>query len=310
MNRNCIIYGGGGFIGSHITDELLKHNYRITVFDLINSSRKNVRHVLGKIDFIEGDFTNKVDIRKSMKGQDYAIHLVSTTLPSSSNLNPNYDVETNLVTTINFLEEAVKQKIKKVIFISSGGTVYGNPLKIPIKEDHPTDPKCSYGIIKLTIEKYLYLYKELKGLKYKILRLSNPFGERQNPRLNQGLIAHLLYRIKHHKTIEIWGDGSVVRDFFYIKDGARAVYKALVDKSGVDLFNISSSKGYSIKQILEKFRKVLKLEFDVKYTSAREFDVPVNILDNRLAGKILNWKPETNFDEALKRTWRHILENE
>ena len=310
MKNKCIIYGGGGFIGSHITDELLKHNYKVTVFDLINSSRKNVKHVLDKIDFIEGDFTNRVEIKKSLKGHDFAIHLVSTTLPSSSNLNPNYDVETNLVTTINFLEEAANQNIKKIIFISSGGTIYGNPVKIPIKEDHPTHPKCSYGIIKLTIEKYLHLFKELKGLNYKILRLSNPFGERQNPRLNQGLIAHLLYRIKHKVPIEIWGDGSVIRDFFYIKDGAKAVYKALLDKSNFDIFNISSGKGYSINQILEKFRKVLKISFDVKYTEPRKFDVPVNILDNTLAKKILNWKPEINFDEALKKTWRYILDNE
>ena len=121
-------------------------------------------HVLDKIDFIEGDFNNPVDIKDSLRKQDYVIHLVSSTIPADSNLNPCYDVETNLVSSLNLFEECVRQRIKKVIFVSSGGTVYGNPSKLPINEDHPTNPTSSYGIIKLTIEKYLFLYKSLKNL--------------------------------------------------------------------------------------------------------------------------------------------------
>ncbi len=228
-------------------------------------------------------------------------------MPADSNLNPFYDVETNLISSLNLFEECIKQNIKRIVFISSGGTIYGNPLKLPVPENHPTNPTSSYGIIKLTIEKYLSLYKNLKGLDYKILRLSNPFGERQNPRTGQGLIAHLLYKIKNKQTIEIWGDGRVVRDYFYIKDGARAVYSSLKDESSESVFNISSGKGYSINQILEKFRKVLKLKFRVKYTAGRKFDVPKNILDNTRALKVLKWKPETDFNEALKKTWNFIL---
>ncbi len=221
-----------------------------------------------------------------------------------------YDVETNLVSSLNFFEECVKNNIRKVIFISSGGTVYGNPVKIPVNEDHPTHPTSSYGITKLAIEKYLELYKNLKGLDYTILRLSNPFGERQNPKLGQGLIAAFMYNIKHEQPIEIWGDGSVVRDYFYIKDGAEAVSLSLKQDSKYRTFNISSGTGLSINQILEKFRKNLKLEFKVIYKEARKFDVLVNVLDNRRAKRYLKWKPETNFNEALKNTWSYILENE
>jgi UDP-glucose 4-epimerase len=310
MKNRCIIYGGGGFIGSHITEELLKHKFKVTVFDKLNSSIRNIEHVLDRIDFIEGDFNNRMDIRKSLKEHDYAIHLVSSTLPSNSNLNPHYDVESNLISTINFLEEAAKQNIIRVIFISSGGTVYGDASKSPIMESHPTNPKCSYGVIKLTIEKYFYLFGILHGLHYKILRFSNPFGERQNPKINQGLITHLLYKIKHNETLEIWGDGSVVRDFFYIKDGAEAVYKAIIDRSDFALFNISGGKGYSVNEILDKFRKILKLDYKVNFTHPRQFDVPVNILDNRLAQRVLKWTPKTNFDDALKKTWKYILDHE
>ncbi len=310
MLKNCIIFGGGGFIGSHIADDLLSHKFNVTVFDKINSSKKNVEHILNKIKFIEGDFNNEIDINDALRGQNYAIHLISSTLPADSNLNPAYDVETNLISTLNFLDLCVKHKIEKVIFISSGGTVYGIPKSIPIKEDHPTHPTCSYGIIKLSIEKYLSLYKELHKLRYTVLRFSNPFGERQNPHIPQGLITHLLHNIKNKKEILVWGDGKIVRDYFYIKDGISSIYKSIKYTGNYNLFNISSGKGLSINQILDKFKKVLNLKFKVKYLKARKFDVPVNILDNQLARKILKWWPETRFDEALVRTWGYINDNE
>lgn len=309
MAKNCIIYGGGGFIGSHIADELLKHKFNLTLFDKLNSTKKNVSHILQRIEFIEGDFNNKIHLSNSLKGMDYVIHLVSATLPADSNLNPIYDVENNIVSTLNLMNECIKNKIKKIIFISSGGTVYGNPNTIPIKENHSTHPLNSYGITKLTIEHYLNLYKILFGLDYIVLRFSNPFGERQNPQLPQGLIINLLYKIYKKLPIEIWGDGSIVRDYFYIKDGVKSIYSSLVTSTTHQTYNISSGKGLSINQILDKFKKVLKLKFDVIYKSSRKFDAKVNILDNSLARKELNWIPKTNFDTALKNTWRYICEN-
>jgi UDP-glucose 4-epimerase len=308
--KKCIIYGGAGFIGSHIAEELLVHGYNVSVFDKLNASKKNVEHILNEIDFIEGDFSNEVDITKSLKNQDFVVHLVSSTLPASSNLNPYYDVESNLLSSIHLMEECSRQKVSKVVFISSGGTIYGNPLKIPIKENHRTNPTCSYGIIKLSIEKYFELYRILKGLDYTILRFANPFGERQNPLLGQGLIASLLYKVKQKETIEIWGDGKIVRDYFYIRDGVKAISSALKYHGAQRTFNISSAKGLSINQILQRFRNSLELEFKVKYEPSRKFDVKVNVLDNSLAKKYLKWSPETNFNEALKNTWSYILGHE
>ncbi len=310
MKKSCIIFGGAGFIGSHIAEDLLDKDFNVTLFDKLNSSKKNIVQIMGDINFIEGDFNNEIDIGKAIKGHDYAVHLVSSTLPASSNLNPHYDVESNLISSLHLFDKCVNSGVKKVIFISSGGTVYGNPIKLPINEKHPTNPMSSYGIIKLSIEKYLGLYKNLKGLDYKILRFSNPFGERQNPKLAQGLISHLLYQIKHKKPIEIWGDGKVIRDYFYIKDGAKSIYRAITDKSNNSIYNISSSNGLSINQILDRFRRVLNLKFKVKYMDSRKFDVKSNVLDNSLAAKYLKWKPETDFNTALKNTWRYILESE
>jgi UDP-glucose 4-epimerase len=308
--KKILIFGGAGFIGSHMAENLLSHGMKVTLFDKLNSSKKNVEQILDEVDFIEGDFNNQVDISKAVRGQDYVIHLVSSTLPANSNLNPYYDVESNLLSSLHLFDECVKNHIKRVIFISSGGTVYGNPVKLPIKESHPTNPMSSYGIIKLSIEKYLGLYKNLHGMDFRILRFSNPFGERQNPRLAQGLIAHLLYKIKHKQTIEIWGDGKVIRDYFYIKDGVKSVYRALTDRSANSIYNISSGKGMSVNQILDRFRRILGLSFRVKYLEARKFDVKANVLDNSLAARSLKWKPETNFNQALKNTWRYIQDCE
>jgi UDP-glucose 4-epimerase len=305
----CVIYGGGGFIGSHIAEQLLADDVRVAVFDKKQSSLRNIQHIISDIDFIEGDFSNRVDLRESLNGQDYAIHLVSTTVPATSNQNPQYDVESNLISSLHLLDECVKQKIQKIVFISSGGTVYGNPVTIPMREDHPTNPTSSYGIIKLTIEKYLHLYRQ-RGLNHVVLRLANPFGERQNPHVGQGLITSLLYQIKHQLPVTVWGDGEIVRDFFYVKDGATAVARALRYQGDYSIFNIASGRGLSINRILDEFRATLNLTFTVDYLPARGFDVTQNVLDISLARKELNWNPETALESGLIKTWSYILDSE
>lgn len=307
--ERCVVYGGGGFIGSHVAEELLKHGIRVSVFDKRNASRQNVAHIADAIDFVEGDFMNPVDQRDALRGHDYAIHLIGTTIPATSNQNPVYDVESNLISTLRFLDACVTQKIRRAIFVSSGGTVYGSPGKLPIREDHPTDPMCSYGIVKLAIEKYFGLYRQ-QGLDYVILRLANPFGERQNPRAGQGLIVSLLHDIKDGKVVEVWGDGTTIRDFFYVKDGANAIVRALKYAGSHKVFNIASGKGLSVNRVLDEFRKTLRLVFDVKYLPSRSFDVDRNVLDISLARKELKWKPETSLTLGLQRTWRFVLDHE
>jgi UDP-glucose 4-epimerase len=304
----CVIYGGAGFIGSHVAEQLLADDISVAVFDKKQSSLRNIEHIINGIDLIEGDFSNRVDVRESLKGQDYAVHLVSTTVPATSNQNPCYDVESNLIPTLHLLDECVKQKIRKIVFISSGGTVYGNPVNIPMREDHPTNPTSSYGIMKLTIEKYLNLYGQ-QGLNNVVLRLANPFGERQNPLVGQGLIATLLYQIKHKRPVTIWGDGEIVRDFFYVKDGARAVAEALRYRGNYSIFNIGSGQGLSINRILDEFRTTLGLAFTVNYLPARRFDVTQNVLEIALARRELNWSPEISLESGLIKTWRYILES-
>lgn len=302
----CLVLGGGGFIGSHVCEALLNEGHQVRVFEKERVSKENIQHILSRLEWVEGDFTNEIHIANSVKGIDLIIHSIGTTHPKSSNENPVYDIQSNLVSTLHLLEAARKAGVKKVIFFSSGGTVYGIPQKTPITEDHPCEPICSYGIQKLSIEKYLRLYQYLYGLDYAIMRIANPYGERQRPVAWQGSVIVFLYKALRDEQIEIWGDGSVIRDFLYITDVAQAVIKLIDYRGKHRIFNIGSGTGQSLLQVLGAIEKAIGRKPDVKFTPARPFDVPVNVLDIARAEAELGWKPEVSFEEGIKRTKAYL----
>lgn len=287
----CLVLGGGGFIGSHLCDELLNKGYEVTIFDKTNFSKKNITHILNKIKIIEGDFNNEIDLSGSLKNVDYVFHLVSSTLPATSNENPVYDAETNLISSLKLFKECSENKIKKIIFISSGGTVYGIPEKIPIRENYHSNPICSYGIIKKTIEEYLFMFEKIYGLDYYIFRLSNPYGERQNPSAAQGAIAVFINKVINNEKITIWGNGEIVRDYIYISDVAQALYSAQRFDLSEKIFNIGTGTGIALNELLNMISKVVNYEFQVEYVEGRQVDVTTNILDISRAKNILNWQP-------------------
>lgn len=307
--EKCIVFGGGGFIGSHLCEELLNKNYEVTIFDKINFSKRNISSFIKEIKIIEGDFNNLVDIKNSLNDIDFVYHLVSSTLPATSNDNPVYDAETNLISSLRLFCECIERKVKKVIFISSGGTVYGIPVKIPVKEDYHSNPICSYGIIKKTIEEYLYMFEKIYGLNYFIFRLSNPYGERQNPVAAQGVIPVFINKAIRNEKITVWGDGEVVRDYVYIKDVVKVLAGSLSKKTDKRIFNLSSGKGYSLNQIIELIMKISGKNVKVEYKTGRNIDVPVNILNNSRIKKYFNWKPGTSIDEGIKLTYNYLLSN-
>jgi UDP-glucose 4-epimerase len=304
--ERCLIYGGGGFIGSHLAERLLEIGYDVSIFDKLNFSGKNISDFAESVQIIEGDFNNEIDLKNSIKGIDYVFHLVSSTLPASSNDNPVYDAETNLISSLRLFKECIDKGIKKIVFLSSGGTVYGIPGTIPIKEEDSTNPICSYGIIKKTIEEYLYMYEKISGLDYFVFRLSNPYGERQNPHAAQGVIPVFINNAITGETINIWGNGEVIRDYIYIKDAVKVLADSIKIKSDRKIFNLSSGTGYSLNQIIELIKDISGKIIKVDYQEGRKVDVPVNILDNSLAVKTFNWKPETDIKEGIKLTYNYL----
>lgn len=306
----CLILGGGGFLGSHLCEALLAQGYAVRIFDRPNLLRFKPFHYTDALEWVEGDFVNREHVAQAVSGCDVIFHLISTTLPRSSNENPAYDVETNVIGTLHLLESAQKSKIKKIIFVSSGGTVYGIPHEIPIRELHPTEPICSYGIVKLAIEKYLNLFHLLHGMEYCVLRLANPFGERQRVAAAQGAVAVFLHKALRNEVIEIWGDGSVVRDYFYVNDAVSAMTKALIYQGSSGVFNIGSGVGQSLNEILTSIETLLGSSVKRIYLPARTFDVPVSVLDISKAAELLNWSPQTSFAEGLSRTSKWLRGNE
>ena len=296
------IFGGGGFIGSAIADRLLLDGHELRVFERPRVAPYRLFFPDEKVEWISGDLMSVHDVSTAITGVDVVLHLVSTTLPKSSNDDPIYDVQSNLVATIQLLNAMVALKVKKIVFISSGGTVYGNPSYLPIDEKHPTEPLVSYGITKLAIEKYLQMYQGLHGIKANIMRVSNPFGNRQRVETAQGAVAVFLSRAIQGQPIEIWGDGSVSRDYLYVSDVADAFAKAVNYDGPKSVFNISSGQGTSLNDVIGLIEQVLRVQITRNYLPGRTFDVPVSILDNTLARDELGWSPTVSLEEGIVQT--------
>ena len=303
---DCLVLGGAGFIGSHVVDRIIEADHRARVFDMPNISLRNFETNIDRVEFVGGDFNNTKDVANALRGMDVVIHLVSLTLPGPSNENPIYDVESNVVRTLFMLEKALEAGVKKIIFASSGGTVYGNPKTLPISETHPTDPMCSYGICKLTIEKYLNLFNILHDLNHVVLRLGNPYGERQKTQNFQGAIAVFLGKALRDEEIVIWGDGSVARDYFYIIDAADAFVKAVELDTKSNIYNIASGTAVTLNELVATIERVTGKRLKIRHVQGRKFDTPVNCLDIALASKELGWQPETSLEKGVKRTWEWL----
>jgi UDP-glucose 4-epimerase len=204
------------------------------------------------------------------------------------------------------MQVCVKAKVAKVVFISSGGTVYGVPHTLPVKEVHAKNPISSYGIVKLAIEKYFHLFHHLYGLSYTILRPANPYGIRQNPKGEQGVVAVFFGCAVRGLPITVWGDGEVVRDYFFVNDLARAAVRAAILQTEFEIFNIGSGVGVSLNGLLEVMEHVVGKSLQVVHLPARPFDVPKLILDVSLAKKVLEWEAQTSLEDGFNTTWKWI----
>ena len=301
----CLILGGAGFLGSHFADHLLSAGHTVRLFDRFEAVKTNIQHLLPQTELVQGDFGNHAIVNDVTRDIDVVYHLISTTLPKTSNDDMVFDVTTNLVPTLHLLDACRQNGVKKVIFVSSGGTVYGVPQHVPVPESHPTNPICSYGIHKLAIEKYLNLFHELHGIDYAVMRVANPYGERQRADGSQGAIAVFLGKMLRNAPIEIWGDGSVVRDYVYVHDVAVAAemlanYSAAA--GGPRTFNIGAGHGLSLLEIVDGLGIALGRKAEIRFAAARALDVPTNVLDISLAQKHVGWTPRVVFAEGLRRT--------
>ncbi len=292
-----LVIGGAGFIGQHLTGAMLSAGERIISYD------KNARRCdeTPNLHQIVGDAADIQSIERVIQSYQVrrVVHLVSTTLPASSNLDPIYDVESNVLPAIRLIEVCVRHKIEKLVFMSSGGTVYGNPVRLPVDELHPTNPLCSYGIHKLAIEKYVGLAHSLHGLQYAIIRAANPIGPGQQPSAHQGVVANFLHRMLVKEPLIVWGNGSTVRDYFDVRDLAALTFLAL--QSGeVGVFNAGSGAPTSISKIIKLLAGKSKIEPEIVFYASRDADVREIYLDITKAKNLLGWKPKIDLEQSIE----------
>ena len=299
----CVVIGGGGFIGSHLVSALLSAGYYVRCFDRASSKPlvTESEETSSRYEYMSGDFCDPTDVARAVEGCHICFHLVCTTLPKSSNADPEFDVDSNVKGSLRLLQCSVSAGVKKFIFVSSGGTVYGTPQYSPLDEAHPTNPICSYGVTKLAIEKYCEVFRQLHGLDYSVLRLSNPYGERQRTDSGQGAVAVFSSRAVKGEAVEIWGDGEVVRDYIHIDDAVSALIAAAEYGGDHRVFNIGSGKGVSTNLLLEYIERCLGRSVERIRLPGRAFDVRENVLDVSLANSVLSWQPSVDFELGLSR---------
>lgn len=278
---NVLIFGAAGFIGTNLTKHLLADTRnKLTLVDKSISYFVNLTKAeKNKVQIVESDFTENTNFESLVETQDIVYHLVSTTVPSTSNQHIPHEIVANVVVTSTLLEACVKKAVKKVIFISSGGTVYGKDVRSPISEDSMTLPISSYGLQKLSIEKLLYLYQYMYGLDYRVIRLANPYGPYQRPNGVLGAVTTFTYKALNNDPIMVYGDGTVVRDFIYIDDAIKAIENISNSSQGPRVFNVGSGHGTSIKSVLEIVANSLDKKLQIDFLPGRKVDVPVNYLN-------------------------------
>ena len=217
MEMKNLLLGAAGFIGTNLAIELAKNpKNKLTLVDRNKDYFKTVVKMnIGNINVMESNLTFDMDFDSILKGQDVVYHLVSTTVPTTSNQHISQELVSNVIFSANLFEACIRCGVEKVVFISSGGTVYGKESDCPLKEKTATNPISSYGVQKITIEKLLYLYRYMYGLDYRIIRLANPYGPYQRPNGVLGAVTTFTYKALQGEDITVYGDGSVVRDFIY-----------------------------------------------------------------------------------------------
>lgn len=305
--KRTLVTGGCGFLGSHVIDTLVADDVSVTVFDRnlcpAFAQRSGVTYICGNMSdypLVERIVSDDFDV---------IMHLASSTTPRSSNANPVFDVASNAAATVHLIECAARTSVAKFVFLSSGGAIYGDVGEARlITEDQEPRPISSYGITKLTIEHYLRMYNQLHGFQYAALRVSNPFGSRQNPNSGLGAVTTFLDRAMRGVPLEIWGDGSVVRDFVFVSDVARAItLAAFNDVSGV--FNVGSGTGHSLNQIISHVGSLVGVSPTVHYHHPRLFDPRCVVLDCSRIERSMGWKSRVGLLDGMVETLDWLRES-
>jgi UDP-glucose 4-epimerase len=303
-----VLLGGAGFIGLAVADVLAKAGARPLVVDGARRLARAAPRLAASTGTVATHAVEPGDARAlaaALKGAEAVIHLAWTSVPASSMAAIAEDARDNVVATIEVLQASVEAGVGRFVFVSSGGAVYGRAARLPAREDDPTDPISAYGVGKLAVEKYVALFSSAHGLPGVTLRLSNPYGPYQLAGTPVGVVARMVQKLAAGEAIEIFGDGSIVRDYLEIEDAARAL--ALAADPGrlpPGLYNVGSGQGTSLAEVAATVGAVAGRALQIVHRPARGFDVPAIVLDIERLRAASGWRPAVSFADGVERLWR------
>jgi len=299
-----LVTGGAGFIGSHVVDLFIEAGHQVAVVDDLSTGFR--RNVNCKAAFVELDVRSpELDEVFKQERPGFVCHLAAQIDVRRSLTEPLFDAATNILGSINLLECCVKHQVGKIIYASTGGAIYGNPEVLPASESCPPAPVCHYGVSKYAVEHYVRLYNRLYGLRFTVLRFPNVYGPRQNPQGEAGVCAILIGLMRDGKQPTLYGFGEPLRDYVFVGDIARAHLLAL-DRADGETMNVGSGRGASVREIFDVLKDVLDFDGEPILEPLRPGEVDRIYTTGDRAAEVLQWKPEIDLREGLRRTVEHI----
>lgn len=296
-NRRILVVGGNGFIGRHVLRAVMRTGATAVGMDLASP-----RGDLEAVPWVTGSVSDPALFATAVAGCDAVVFLANSSLPNTANFDLSAEVSAHVQVSVKAAEICNDQGVKRFVFASSGGTVYGHESTTPLSEEAATRPRNAYGASKLAIEHYLRLIGAMRTMSTVSLRISNPYGEGQRALRNQGFIAAAMQHAISGTTMPIWGDGSVERDFLHVEDVAKAFVAAIMADNPPSTVNIGSGQAVSLREILSHIEAITGHVVPVAYEHSRVVDVTRNVLDIRRAAQALGWAPRVTLVEGLNRT--------
>ena len=293
--KRVVVTGGNGFIGRHIVRRLMTAGN----FDVVVVDKESPGDAIA-IPTRCGSFGDCAFMRTILQEHDTVLHLACSTIPATSEKDRRADICDNIVGSVELLEACVERRVARLIFMSSGGTVYGTHGAQGAREDSPTNPVSSHGAMKLAIEKYIAVFRALHALPYVIVRASNPYGWTYERKKNQGIIDVALRKALKNETITIWGDGTVARDFIYIDDLTEALFRIVDGDLADEIINVGTGIGVSVNRILSTIEKTIGRDLHKEYVPERGFDIASNVLCVQKALMKLGWGPATTIEQGIR----------
>jgi len=302
-----IVIGGAGFIGSLVSQALIASGREVTV---VGRRPPGAHTDALACAYRCADLGNRAQMREILEPGCEVIDLAYATVPKTSYGDPVFDLLANLPGSVGLLEEAMAVGVRRLLLVSSGGTVYGPPCTLPIPESHPTAPISPYGITKLTIDHYALMFHHTRDLPVVVVRPANAYGVQQRSRTGQGFLAAAIDAILSRREIEIYGDAGTIRDYIHVSDVASGILAALDFGKDGEIYNLGTGIGASNLDVIALLRPSAEAAghtIQVRHLPSRRFDVEANVLDARKLCSACGWRPDVSLQRGLSEMWDHAL---